>query len=161
MQRSQPAEFFPPCRHPHPHPHLTKQQNGKPAPDCFTKVAQRLGLPPSACLVIEDAPAGVTAAVAAGMRVVAVPSILQKGGRPSDQYPRPCPGATAGCISLLPSLLDFRPEDYGLPAFTGGWEGGRGSCPGVTMRMGVGVPQVCGPASGCRLQQRPLKRMLP
>lgn len=98
-------------------------QNGKPAPDCFMAVAQRLGLPPSACLVIEDAPAGVAAATAAGMRVVAVPSILQKGGQPSDMYPAPDPAAAAGCVSILPSLLEFRPEQYGLPPFEGGWQG--------------------------------------
>lgn len=61
---------------------LLPWQNGKPAPDCFAAVAARLGLQPSQCLVIEDAPAGVAAAAAAGMRVVAVPSMLQKGGRP-------------------------------------------------------------------------------
>lgn len=98
-------------------------QNGKPAPDCFMAVAHRLGLPPSACLVIEDAPAGVAAATAAGMRVVAVPSILQKGGQPSDMYPAPDPAAAAGCVSILPSLLEFRPEQYGLPPFEGGWQG--------------------------------------
>ena len=48
-------------------------QNGKPAPDIFLLAAQRLNLPPAACLVVEDSPAGVSAAKAAGMRVVAVP----------------------------------------------------------------------------------------
>ena len=70
-------------------PHLSicgdEVDNGKPAPDCFVQLASRLGQPPAACLVIEDAPAGVAAAVAAGMRVVAVPSMLQKGGKPSEQ----------------------------------------------------------------------------
>ena len=31
---------------------------GKPAPECFRKVAQKLGFAASDCLVIEDAPAG-------------------------------------------------------------------------------------------------------
>ncbi|KAI3438503.1 hypothetical protein D9Q98_000931 [Chlorella vulgaris] len=91
--------------------------NGKPAPDCFLQLAQRLGLPPTECLVIEDSPAGVAAATAAGMRVVAVPSMLSNG-KPCDLYDKPVPDRCSGCISLLPSLLDFRPEQYGLPAFT-------------------------------------------
>ena len=44
----------------------------KPAPDIFLAAAKRIGCPPSACTVIEDAVNGVTAAKAAGMRCVAV-----------------------------------------------------------------------------------------
>jgi beta-phosphoglucomutase len=40
----------------------------KPAPDIFLEAARRLGLDPAACLVIEDAVAGVAAAKAAGSR---------------------------------------------------------------------------------------------
>ncbi len=46
---------------------------GKPAPDLFLIAANELGAAPSSCVVIEDAPAGVDAARAAGMMVVAVP----------------------------------------------------------------------------------------
>lgn len=45
---------------------------GKPAPDIFLAAAERLGVAPARCLVIEDAPAGVQAAHAAGMRCLAV-----------------------------------------------------------------------------------------
>src|ERR1700680_4521708 len=45
---------------------------GKPAPDIFLKAASELRMPPSVCLVIEDAVAGVQAAQAAGMRCIAV-----------------------------------------------------------------------------------------
>ena len=47
-------------------------RHGKPAPDCYLLAAERLGVAPANCLVIEDAPAGVEAARAAGMRTVAV-----------------------------------------------------------------------------------------
>ncbi|KAL3155731.1 hypothetical protein ABBQ32_012751 [Trebouxia sp. C0010 RCD-2024] len=86
--------------------------NGKPAPDCFRQAAAKLRLQPGECLAIEDAPAGVEAAVAAGLRVAVVPSL-----RDHQAYPKPLPDAPAGCCSVLPSLLDFKPEQYGLPAF--------------------------------------------
>jgi beta-phosphoglucomutase len=45
---------------------------GKPAPDIFLAAAARVGVGPERCLVIEDAPAGVEAAHAGGMRCLAV-----------------------------------------------------------------------------------------
>jgi HAD superfamily hydrolase (TIGR01509 family) len=45
---------------------------GKPAPDVFLEAARRMGVPAAACLAFYDAPLGVTAARAAGMRVVGV-----------------------------------------------------------------------------------------
>ena len=47
----------------------TMVENGKPAPDLFLHAAAKMGADPSRCLVIEDSPAGITAARAAGMRV--------------------------------------------------------------------------------------------
>jgi beta-phosphoglucomutase-like phosphatase (HAD superfamily) len=47
-------------------------QHGKPAPDIFLKTAQRLAVNPKDCWVIEDSKPGVAAALAAGMRVVAI-----------------------------------------------------------------------------------------
>ena len=47
---------------------------GKPDPQGYLEAARRLGVPPADCLVLEDAPAGVQAALAAGMRVVALPT---------------------------------------------------------------------------------------
>lgn len=46
--------------------------HGKPNPDIFLKAAEALGVPPSNCVVIEDANAGVQAARAAGMKVLMV-----------------------------------------------------------------------------------------
>ncbi len=45
---------------------------GKPAPDGYILAAQRLGAAPEACLVFEDAPAGVLAGEAAGADVVVI-----------------------------------------------------------------------------------------
>ena len=48
-------------------------QRGKPHPDIYLKAAKKLEIAPEACLVIEDALAGVAAAKAANMRVAAIP----------------------------------------------------------------------------------------
>jgi beta-phosphoglucomutase len=47
-------------------------QRGKPDPQVFLVAAERLGLGPARCLVLEDAVAGVEAARAGGMRCIAV-----------------------------------------------------------------------------------------
>jgi HAD superfamily hydrolase (TIGR01509 family) len=44
----------------------------KPAPDLFLRAAELLGVTPAECVAVEDSPTGVEAALAAGMRVVAV-----------------------------------------------------------------------------------------
>ena len=44
---------------------------GKPAPDLFLHAASALGFQPSQCVVVEDSPAGVEAALAANMKVIA------------------------------------------------------------------------------------------
>ena len=43
---------------------------GKPAPDLFLHAAKRMGIAPSCCCVVEDSIAGVSAGIAAGMKVV-------------------------------------------------------------------------------------------
>lgn len=48
---------------------------GKPAPDLFLRAAEWLGIEPANCVVFEDAPAGIAAAVNAGMHAVAVPNL--------------------------------------------------------------------------------------
>jgi sugar-phosphatase len=47
---------------------------GKPHPAPYLKGAERLGVDPAECLVIEDAPAGIQSAHAAGMKVIALAS---------------------------------------------------------------------------------------
>jgi HAD superfamily hydrolase (TIGR01509 family) len=47
-------------------------QRGKPAPDIFLLAAEKLGMAPADCVVVEDSAPGVAAGLAAGMGVVAV-----------------------------------------------------------------------------------------
>ena len=47
-------------------------RRGKPDPEPYLKGAQLLGVPPSECVVIEDAPAGIRAGKAAGAHVLAL-----------------------------------------------------------------------------------------
>ncbi len=49
----------------------------KPAPDIYLLAAHRLGVEPAHCLALEDSPTGVRAALAAGMRVIQVPDLLE------------------------------------------------------------------------------------
>ena len=47
-------------------------ERGKPAPDIFLLAAERLGVTPRECCVIEDSKPGIAAGLAAGMRVIAI-----------------------------------------------------------------------------------------
>ncbi len=49
-------------------------ENGKPDPEIYLHVASELDTPPQECLVIEDSASGIQAALAAGMRCIAVPT---------------------------------------------------------------------------------------
>ena len=51
---------------------------GKPHPAVYLEAARRLGVTPAHCLAIEDSPHGTTAAKAAGMVCVAVPTALSR-----------------------------------------------------------------------------------
>jgi HAD superfamily hydrolase (TIGR01509 family) len=50
--------------------------SGKPSPDLFLLAAKRLGVDPTACLVLEDAESGIIAAHSAGMHVYIVPDLV-------------------------------------------------------------------------------------
>lgn len=57
----------------------------KPDPEIYLLAAQRLKVPPAACVAIEDAPAGVEAAKRAGMRCIAVTnSVAREQLQPAD-----------------------------------------------------------------------------
>ena len=47
-------------------------KHGKPDPEGYVAAAAKLGIAPSGCIVVEDAPSGIEAAHSAGMRVIAV-----------------------------------------------------------------------------------------
>jgi sugar-phosphatase len=65
---------------------------GKPNPDAYLLAARSLGMPPSECVVIEDAPAGVEAARAAGMTVIG----LTTTHRADQLAPDACASSLAG-----------------------------------------------------------------
>jgi HAD superfamily hydrolase (TIGR01509 family) len=73
---------------------------GKPAPDIYLAVADRLGVPPARCAAVEDSSNGLRSAAAAGLRVIAIP-------RP--QYP-PDPDAIALTGLVLADLDALTPE---------------------------------------------------
>ncbi len=64
-------------------------EHGKPDPEIYLLVARQLNVPPRDCLVIEDSPVGVRAAISAGMDVIAVTTPftrqLFKEGDPLDR----------------------------------------------------------------------------
>ena len=57
---------------------------GKPDPECFLLGARRLGVDPADCLVVEDAPAGLAAARAAGCATLAVRTTHPTGPLEAD-----------------------------------------------------------------------------
>jgi HAD superfamily hydrolase (TIGR01509 family) len=77
---------------------------GKPHPETYLTAARMLQVPASACLVLEDSPQGVAAALAAGMTVFAVPDATVPGA-----------DLSAACVMLesLDDVLDAA-VDYGL-----------------------------------------------
>jgi HAD superfamily hydrolase (TIGR01509 family) len=69
----------------------------KPAPDVYLLAARSLGVDPARCLVLEDSPTGVRAALAAGMYPIQIPDLLE----PDDAV------RALGHL-ILPSLGDAR-----------------------------------------------------
>jgi len=71
---------------------------GKPDPQVFLIAATRLQVPPSCCIVVEDAAAGIEAARRAGMRSIGV---RRNGGLPADVF--------------VKSLADLPEDAFRLP----------------------------------------------
>lgn len=86
--------------------------NGKPFPDIFLRAAADLDVPPAQCVVLEDAPAGVQAAHAGGMRCIALISTW-----PDE--------ALAGADLLVRDLATVRwPRDRWEAFAAGAWQPG-------------------------------------
>lgn len=81
---------------------------GKPAPDVYLEVSRRLGVDPTHGAAIEDSTNGLLSALAAGLRIVAVP----KAGFPPD------PGVLARADATIPDLEALAVEVVD-PALTG------------------------------------------
>eukprot|EP00879_Flechtneria_rotunda_P008552 GHRR01008959.1.p1 GENE.GHRR01008959.1~~GHRR01008959.1.p1 ORF type:complete len:293 (+),score=67.09 GHRR01008959.1:132-881(+) len=82
---------------------------GKPDPEIFERAAAGFDLPPASpahCLVFEDAPTGVKAALAAGMNVIMVPDPNLSRDHIDG----------LGAAALLKSLQQFDPNKWGLPS---------------------------------------------
>lgn len=67
---------------------------GKPSPEPYLKGAALLGFAPQDCLVVEDAPAGISSARAAGMQIIAIPTTY-----PAKEL--------AGATVIAPSLVSL------------------------------------------------------
>ena len=78
---------------------------GKPAPDIFLLAAKRLNAQPEQCLVFEDSLAGIEAAIAAGMSVVAIPDPI------FDRQ------LFESADLVLNSMPEFQPQDWNLPGY--------------------------------------------
>lgn len=74
--------------------------HSKPAPDTYLLAAQRLAVAPARCIVLEDSAHGAQAALAAGMRVIIVPDLLQPPPALARQALAVCPDLFAAADLL-------------------------------------------------------------
>jgi beta-phosphoglucomutase-like phosphatase (HAD superfamily) len=73
-------------------------EHGKPHPDLYLEAAIRLGIEPEMALAVEDSPAGIQSALAAGLPVVVVPDLIAP---PDDVVPH-----VAGVFPSLDALRE-------------------------------------------------------
>lgn len=78
---------------------------GKPDPEGYLMGARLLGRRPDECVVVEDAPAGIAAGLAAGMRVIGVATTYERARL-----------APLGCAAIVSTLADISLEPRGAAA---------------------------------------------
>ncbi len=130
-------------------------EQAKPAPDLFLYAARELGVPPSACVVVEDAASGVDAALAAGMRVIGIgpaervgqahhradtPAQVKLGEAVPERRQRRDDGAS--CVDGW--ILEAAPRDDTVASPVDGHMAGNGrwSYPGIDADAGEGSSSV-------------------
>ena len=74
-------------------------QHSKPAPDTFVAAANKLGVRPTRCVVVEDATVGIQAAHAGGMKVIAVTTTRDRE-------------ELAGADRVVDSLAELNASDF-------------------------------------------------
>jgi FGGY-family pentulose kinase/HAD superfamily hydrolase (TIGR01509 family) len=85
-------------------------ERGKPAPDLFLHAARDMGVAPADCVVIEDSPAGIAAARAAGMHVFGFSGGSHAAaGRLPETLPALSPHLVFDDMARLPGLLERLP----------------------------------------------------
>lgn len=75
----------------------TMVNEGKPSPDIYLHACSRLGLKPSECIAVEDAPNGITSAYKAGCNVIMVPD--QSGPEDIPDY------MLTACVESLDKII--------------------------------------------------------
>lgn len=83
--------------------HITSGQEverGKPNPDIYLLAIKKLGVPADQCIAFEDSEAGARAAIAAGLKVVVVPDLIQ----PSDFVTKHCHQITDSLLNYLSGM---------------------------------------------------------
>ena len=87
----------------------SRVHRGKPAPDIFLLAAARSEVDPSQCIVVEDSPAGVAAAAAAGMTPVGFVGSSQTPGRlAAELIARGARTVVADMRALKSAITDLR-----------------------------------------------------
>lgn len=78
----------------------TMVKRGKPAPDIYEYACQSLGVSPSDCFAVEDAPNGVKSAYDAGLKVIYVPNQT-----PADEY---TDSMTFATVERVDGIIDLK-----------------------------------------------------
>ena len=77
-------------------------ERGKPNPDIFLKAAEKVGMPPEKCLVLEDSQAGIQAAYSAGMKVICIPDLKY----PTEEYVQKATAVKESLFDIIHYLND-------------------------------------------------------